>query len=209
MLTRLLRQATARVGAKYGLEPDDVSARSMRASGAMALLCAEVDPVKIQLMGRWRSDCMLRYLFVQADSIVRDFSTQMVACGDFSFLPNTPVHDLVTKEQDSSFCGESVAEAFPDNPAMFSTMEQFDSSIRRASREHSGAVGDEQGTKRGADILKRTSGFAHFTARIATLDMITPDELRLSLIMGGVDELLAHPRCTSTSPRGSATLLHP
>jgi len=79
-----------------------VSARSMRASGAMALLCAEVDPVKIQLMGRWRSDCMLRYLFVQADSIVRDFSTQMIACGDFSFLPNTPVHNLVTKEQDAS-----------------------------------------------------------------------------------------------------------
>jgi len=45
---------------------------------------------------------MLRYLFVQADSIVRDFSTQMIACGDFSFLPNTPVHNLVTKEQDAS-----------------------------------------------------------------------------------------------------------
>ncbi|EJK74157.1 hypothetical protein THAOC_04182, partial [Thalassiosira oceanica] len=48
--------------------------------------------------------------------------------------------------------------------------------------------------------------FAQFTARIATLDMITPDEVRLRLIMGGVDELVAHPRCTSTSPRVYANI---
>ncbi|EJK65201.1 hypothetical protein THAOC_13967, partial [Thalassiosira oceanica] len=37
-------------------------------------------------------------------------------------------------------------------------------------------------------------------------DMITPDEVRLRLIMGGVDELVAHPRCTSTSPRVYANI---
>ncbi|EJK72603.1 hypothetical protein THAOC_05848, partial [Thalassiosira oceanica] len=40
MLTNLLRQAASRVGHKYGIAPADISARSMRASGAMALLCA-------------------------------------------------------------------------------------------------------------------------------------------------------------------------
>ena len=46
MLTNLLRQAAARVGTPYGVAPEDISAWSLRASGAMAMLCAGIDPVK-------------------------------------------------------------------------------------------------------------------------------------------------------------------
>ena len=46
--------------------PADVSARSLRAAGAMALLCADVDSDRIRLLGRWQSDQMFRYLHVQA-----------------------------------------------------------------------------------------------------------------------------------------------
>ncbi|EJK52245.1 hypothetical protein THAOC_28506, partial [Thalassiosira oceanica] len=43
-LTMLLREAASNVGHQYGIKPKDISARSMRASGAMTLLCADVDP---------------------------------------------------------------------------------------------------------------------------------------------------------------------
>jgi hypothetical protein len=74
-----------------GFNPKDVSARSLRAAGAMALLCAHVDTDIIRLVGRWRSDEMLRYLHVQAEPIMRDFSKRMVAEGDFNLLPNSLV----------------------------------------------------------------------------------------------------------------------
>jgi len=52
------------MGPSYGITPHEISVRSLRASGAMSLLCAKVDTDMIRLMGRWRSDEMLRYLHV-------------------------------------------------------------------------------------------------------------------------------------------------
>jgi len=65
-ITASLRMATAAVGHTMGFAPGDISACSLRASGAMALLCADVDPDMIRLLGRWKSDTMFHYLFVQA-----------------------------------------------------------------------------------------------------------------------------------------------
>jgi hypothetical protein len=42
-----------------GLSPADISVRSLRSSGAMALLCANVDTDRICLLGRWQSNEML------------------------------------------------------------------------------------------------------------------------------------------------------
>jgi hypothetical protein len=42
-LTKQLRTATMALGAPYGISPQDISIRSLRASGAMALLSARVD----------------------------------------------------------------------------------------------------------------------------------------------------------------------
>ena len=100
MVTNLLRQAAARVGREYGIAPADISARSLRASGAMAMLCAGIDSVKTQLMGRWRSDAMLRYLHVQSPTLVKDFARRMLAAGSYSLLPGTQVHNLVNNVQD-------------------------------------------------------------------------------------------------------------
>jgi hypothetical protein len=58
-LTKHIRTTVTALGAQYGLAPEDISIRSLRASGAMALLCARVDTDVIRLMGRWRSDEML------------------------------------------------------------------------------------------------------------------------------------------------------
>ena len=86
-----LKGAVAFLGPSLGFLPKDVSARCLRASGAMALLCAKVDTDLIRLVGRWRSDEMLRYLHVQAEPVMRGFSERMLNHGSFTLHPNHEV----------------------------------------------------------------------------------------------------------------------
>jgi len=90
-ITSLLRLSVAVLGPLYGFRPNDVSARSLRAAGAMALLCADVDSDRIRLLGRWQSDQMFRYLHVQAEPLMRDFSSRMLQGGNYALLPNRAV----------------------------------------------------------------------------------------------------------------------
>jgi hypothetical protein len=90
-ITAALRFSTAIIGPSVGFLPADISARSLRAAGAMALLCAQVDSDVIRLLGRWRSDEMLRYLHVQAEPVMRDFARRMLVAGSFTLLPNQTV----------------------------------------------------------------------------------------------------------------------
>jgi len=90
-LTSALRVAVQVVGLPLGLTPADVSIRSLRSSGAMALLCANVDTDRIRLLGRWRSDEMLRYLHVQAVPVVAPIASAMLRNGHFTLLPNQPL----------------------------------------------------------------------------------------------------------------------
>jgi hypothetical protein len=64
ILTTELRRSVPALGHTVGIVPSDISVRSLRSSGAMALLCARIDTDEIRLLGRWRSDEMLRYLHV-------------------------------------------------------------------------------------------------------------------------------------------------
>jgi hypothetical protein len=54
----------------------------------MALLCAKVDTDTIRLLGRWRSDEMLRYLHVQTFPLVAPLAFQMLRHGHFSLMAN-------------------------------------------------------------------------------------------------------------------------
>jgi hypothetical protein len=56
----------------------------------MALLCAHVETNIIRLLGRWRSDEMLRY-HVQAKPVMHDFSRRILTGGSFTLLPNQDV----------------------------------------------------------------------------------------------------------------------
>jgi len=94
-ITAALRAATSIIGSDYNFAPSDVSARSLRAGGAMALFNSNVDSDTIRLLGRWQSDAMLRYLHLQAKPAMRGFSTRMLQGGNYSFLPNQTVPDLV------------------------------------------------------------------------------------------------------------------
>jgi hypothetical protein len=88
MLTQRIRHTCIALGPTIGITAADVSIRSLRSSGAMALLCAAVNSDKIRLLGRWKSDEMLRYLHVQAMPIVAPLATLMVQHGYFTFIPN-------------------------------------------------------------------------------------------------------------------------
>lgn len=84
---------TTRIRAVLHLHPDpaytlaDVSVRSTRAGGAMALLCAGVDSDILRMIGRWKSDEMFRYLHVQAHPIMNGLAAAMLNGGDFRLTP--------------------------------------------------------------------------------------------------------------------------
>mmetsp|Transcript_9230 Transcript_9230/g.13387 ORF Transcript_9230/g.13387 Transcript_9230/m.13387 type:complete len:350 (-) Transcript_9230:545-1594(-) len=95
-VTAQLRSAVLAMGAQFGLAPADVSARATRTSGAMALLCAQVDSDRIRLIGRWRSDEMFRYLHTQASPVTAQLAPRMLQRGSFVVVPNSPTADLVS-----------------------------------------------------------------------------------------------------------------
>ena len=59
-ITSAIRAMVRAAGLSIGFTESEISARSLRAGGAMALLVAQVDPDTIRLAGRWRNDMMLR-----------------------------------------------------------------------------------------------------------------------------------------------------
>ena len=92
----LASDLTRRIRAALILSPDpayslaDVSVRSTRAGGAMALLCAGIDGDRIRLIGRWRSDEMYRYFHVQAAPVMTGLSAAMLRGGTFTMTPPSP-----------------------------------------------------------------------------------------------------------------------
>ena len=93
-LTATLRHHTSVLGPSLGFLPSDVSVRSLRAAGANALLTASIDSDIIRIIGRWRSDEMLRYLHVQNGSLMAGYSRLMLSTGDYNLIPNqlVPMH---------------------------------------------------------------------------------------------------------------------
>ena len=65
----------------------EVSACSLRAASAMALLLAKVNSDILQILGRWRSDNMFRCLHLMAEHIMRHFAANMLNA-DFMLAPS-------------------------------------------------------------------------------------------------------------------------
>jgi len=82
-LTAALRSSCYAIGNSLGLRPRDISARALRAGGAMALLRADVDPLIIRMVGRWKSWAMIRYLHRTATA-THDFAARMLTSGNFT-----------------------------------------------------------------------------------------------------------------------------
>ena len=92
-ITKTLRDVVKHLGSDLGFLPTEVSARSLRAAGAMALLVAKVDTNVIQILGRWRSDEMFRYLHLTAEPIMKHFAAKMLNA-DYTLAPSqlVPCH---------------------------------------------------------------------------------------------------------------------
>jgi hypothetical protein len=78
------------MGAAYGIQSNQVSVCSLQSSCTMSLLCTIVDTDTICLLGRWRSDKMLRYSNVQIFPLVAPFAAQILCHGHFTLIPNNP-----------------------------------------------------------------------------------------------------------------------
>ena len=90
-----LRKGLVVVGPEtLDIAPHEIEARSLRAGGATALLCAGIDMDLIRLLGRWKSDAMLCYLHASANPHVHKLARQMFHGGHYSFAPGTFVPQL-------------------------------------------------------------------------------------------------------------------
>jgi len=92
-VTNALRHAAKHIEATTGIDHMLLSARSLRPGGATALLCAHVDKDAIQLMGRWKSDAMLRYLRIQALVHTEKFGQRMLDHGSYTYAQNVYTDD--------------------------------------------------------------------------------------------------------------------
>ena len=73
-----LKDAIRSLGLSLDFTPKDVSAKSLNAAGAMALLYYFFKTDIIKLVGWWFSDDMFQYLHMQADPLMRNFIKLMV-----------------------------------------------------------------------------------------------------------------------------------
>ena len=88
-ITPLLRTAAATVEHVTGIPPAKIQAYSLRSGGATALLCAGTNPILIQLIGRWKSDAMLRYLRTMATALTAPLAQKMLDHGSYTFVPSS------------------------------------------------------------------------------------------------------------------------
>jgi hypothetical protein len=95
-ITCLLRQACSSSPLAHGVAAHEITTKSLRASGAMALLNEGIDRQTIQLVGRWKSDAMLHYLHVQAHDLMSGFSSILLQGGNYSLIPLHPSAPLTT-----------------------------------------------------------------------------------------------------------------
>ena len=89
MITSVLRAAALTIPGYAGVQPDNIATRSLRSSGAMALLLGGIDPDRIRILGRWRSDAMYRYLHSHALPLIRNNSRLMFSGGHYDLVTRT------------------------------------------------------------------------------------------------------------------------
>ena len=92
MITSQLKATVKLIaGTHLGFTHKDVSAQSLWAAGAMALLCSGVDNDIIGIIVSWRIDKMMRFIHVQAEPIMRNYSKLMISHGNYNLLPHNGV----------------------------------------------------------------------------------------------------------------------
>jgi hypothetical protein len=90
-VTDVLCHATTIKFHRSGIPASDISARSLYAGGAMAMLVGSIDLNNICMMGRWHSDAMMHYLHIQAQPIIGNYASIMFNDGAYTFQPDETV----------------------------------------------------------------------------------------------------------------------
>lgn len=94
-ITRALRASCKVLGTELGITYNEISARALRAGGAMALLRARVDPTIIRMRGRWKSWTMIQYLHRSAMD-TSSFATRMLEGGNFVISKHATLPDDIS-----------------------------------------------------------------------------------------------------------------
>jgi hypothetical protein len=90
-ITDTLRHVMTMNYHRTGIHATEVSAQSLRAGGAMAMMCSKIDMNNIRMMGRWHRDVMMRYLHVQAHPIIDHYAAKVFNNGTYTFQPDETV----------------------------------------------------------------------------------------------------------------------
>ena len=84
-----IKTAVKIIGPKtLGFGPNEVGTHSIRSGGAMALFLADVSPLTIMMIGRWRSDAFLLYIRKQVQKFSEGLSDRMLQTEDFFTTPD-------------------------------------------------------------------------------------------------------------------------
>ena len=67
------------------IHQDKVDTCSLQAGGATTLICGSVDDYLFQLIGRWKSDAMIRYLHISANPAIHSFTKKCFTMGTTRF----------------------------------------------------------------------------------------------------------------------------
>ena len=109
-LTAMLRRAVGTIPS-IGYTAQDVSPRSLRSGGAMALLLSGEDKLVIQMMGRWKSDAIFTYLHSTALPLIKNHSMKMLRHGKFTVMNPNITLESATDILDNEFLHDDPAEA--------------------------------------------------------------------------------------------------
>jgi len=93
-LTAALRLATERCKDRTGIPPKLINARSLRAGGATALLCAGISKDTTKILGCWRSDAVDVYIRTSTHTATAGFSKKMLDAGGYKFGPDREASTL-------------------------------------------------------------------------------------------------------------------
>jgi len=93
-LTEALRLAVDLCKDRTGIPPKLINARSLRAGGATALLCAGVSKDITKILGRWCSDAVDLYLRTSTYTATAGFSKKMLEAGGYKFASDQEASTL-------------------------------------------------------------------------------------------------------------------
>ena len=74
-----LQDAVEAIGTeKLNIEKHEIGTHSLRSGAAMAMFLGGIDSERIKMIGRWNSDCFLRYIRKQVEQFSQDVSKKMI-----------------------------------------------------------------------------------------------------------------------------------